>query len=72
MPIELTRHLTIYFQYLPNGEKVEGDTEKVKGEMISRWQMTCPLPETPVSRNASLSQAEASMYGFMVNMYLCF
>ena len=36
--------------------------------MRSKWQMTCPLPETPVSLNASLSQSGASMYGFMVKI----
>ena len=34
--------------------------------MRSKWQMICPLPETPVSLNASLSQPGTSMYGFMV------
>ena len=54
------------FQYLQNGEKHEGSSEMVKGKMRSKWQMTCPLPETPVSLDAPLSQSGATMYGFMV------
>ena len=39
--------------------------------MRSKWEMSCPLPETPVSLNTPFSEPGASVYGFMViaNIY---
>ena len=55
----------IILQYI-EGEKQLGETENQTGLLRSKWQMSCPLPDTPVSLNASFSEPGASMYGFMV------